>query len=224
MQDDARTKLGLVFTIMAYFSFSALNALPGIIADRAVYYYQRDGKYYKPLPYLLSNILAEVLELCCLFVRFVLLLSYSLNSTQIPMTVIETLLFCSITYWMTGLNSGGDRFIYFLLICGAYYFVRFAFLRFDSSCARLTAHRALIHLQMTRAFNRFIACIAPDLNAAQGISPVFTALSVLFGGYMITRVRLKSKLPNHIVWVLYVTNKHAIIRLKYLAGGSGLTG
>jgi hypothetical protein len=41
---------------------------------------------------------------------------------------------------------------------------------------------------MTRAFNRFVACIAPDLTAAQGISPVFTALSVLFGGYMITRV------------------------------------
>jgi hypothetical protein len=49
-----------MFTIMAYFSFSALNALPSIIADRAVYYYQRDSKYYKPLPYLLSNILAEV--------------------------------------------------------------------------------------------------------------------------------------------------------------------
>jgi hypothetical protein len=49
---------------------------------------------------------------------------------------------------------------------------------------------------MTRAFNRFIACIAPDLNAAQGISPVFTALSVLFGGYMITKVR-DSKLQNH---------------------------
>jgi hypothetical protein len=40
------------------------------------------------------------------------------------MTVIETILFCTITYWMTGLNTGGDRFIFFLLICGAYYFVR----------------------------------------------------------------------------------------------------
>lgn len=59
-QDDARTKLGLVFTIMAYFSFSSLNALPNIIAERAVYYYQRDTRYYSPLPYILSNILAEV--------------------------------------------------------------------------------------------------------------------------------------------------------------------
>jgi hypothetical protein len=54
---------------MAYFSFSALNALPGIIADRAVYYYQRDGKYYKPLPYLLSNILAEVLFFLFVYCR-----------------------------------------------------------------------------------------------------------------------------------------------------------
>jgi hypothetical protein len=45
---------------MAYFSFSSLNALPNIIADRAVYYYQRDTRYYSPLPYILSNILAEV--------------------------------------------------------------------------------------------------------------------------------------------------------------------
>src|SRR3989344_1363130 len=148
MQDDARTKLGLVFTIMAYFSFSALNALPGIIADRAVYYYQRDGKYYKPLPYLLP-------------------------------------------------------------ICGAYYFVRFAFPHFDSSCTQLTAHHAFVFppmLQMTRAFNRFIACIAPDLNAAQGISPVFTALSVLFGGYMITRVRTQIQIHQSHCAKLCATN------------------
>lgn len=44
---------------------------------------------------------------------------------------------------------------------------------------------------MTRSFNRFVACFSADLTAAQGISPVLTALSILFGGYIITRVRKK---------------------------------
>jgi hypothetical protein len=93
---------------------------------------------------------------------------------------------------MTGLNSAGDRFIYFVLICGAYYFVRTAprptllpsWLAVAESELTITNNK----IQMTRAFNRFIACISPDLVSAQGISPVFTALSILFGGYIITRV------------------------------------
>lgn len=59
---------------------------------------------------------------------------------------------------------------------------------------------------MTRAFNRFIACIAPDLNAAQGISPVLTALSILLGGYMITRVRTQNHQITNTVRIL-TTNK-----------------
>lgn len=61
-QNDARSKLGLIYTVMCYFSFTSLNALPDIIAERAVYYYQRDTRYYTPLPYLLANNIAEVCE------------------------------------------------------------------------------------------------------------------------------------------------------------------
>lgn len=39
------------------------------------------------------------------------------------MTVIETLIYCSITYWLTALNPGGEQFIYFVIFCGVYYFV-----------------------------------------------------------------------------------------------------
>jgi hypothetical protein len=116
---------------------------------------------------------------------------------QIPMTVIETLIYCCITYWLTGLNSAGDRFIYFVLICGAYYFVRVPSLlatQGSFTSFGLLADRMRSMDQMTRAFNRFIACISPDLVAAQGISPVFTALSILLGGYIITRVRTTSPL------------------------------
>jgi hypothetical protein len=59
-QTDARTRLGLMFVVMGYFSFSSTNALPSVLVERDVFYRQRDAKYYKPLPYLIANILADV--------------------------------------------------------------------------------------------------------------------------------------------------------------------
>jgi hypothetical protein len=59
-QTDARTRLGLMFVVMGYFSFSSTNALPSVLVERDVFYRQRDAKYYKPLPYLTANILADV--------------------------------------------------------------------------------------------------------------------------------------------------------------------
>jgi hypothetical protein len=93
-----------MFVVMGYFSFSSTNALPSVLVERDVFYRQRDAKYYKPLPYLIANILADV-----------------------PMTVIEGVLFSCIVYWLCGLNDSeaGGRFGYFMFMCIAFYFVRF---------------------------------------------------------------------------------------------------
>lgn len=62
-QRDARTRMGLMFVVMGYFSFTSTNALPSILVERDVFYRQRDSKYYKPFPYLIANILADVRSL-----------------------------------------------------------------------------------------------------------------------------------------------------------------
>lgn len=102
-QKDARTRLGLMFVVMGYFSFTSTNALPSVLVERDVFYRQRDARYYSPLPYLVANILADL-----------------------PMTVIEGVLFSCIVYWLCGLNDAdyGGRFAYFMLMCIAFYFVR----------------------------------------------------------------------------------------------------
>jgi ABC-type multidrug transport system ATPase subunit len=153
-QTDARTRLGLMFVVMGYFSFSSTNALPSVLVERDVFYRQRDAKYYKPLPYLIANILADV-----------------------PMTVIEGVLFSCIVYWLCGLNDSedGGRFGYFLLMCILFYF-------------------------MFRAFSRAVASWSRDLVAAQSTGPSLLALYLLISGFMITRTNI----PGWWIWFFYI--------------------
>jgi len=62
--------MGFVFFVIGHFTFLSLTALPQLLKERAVYYFQRDAKYYKPLPYLVAVILAEFPLAICQAVLF----------------------------------------------------------------------------------------------------------------------------------------------------------
>lgn len=74
-QSDATTRLGLLFCVLAFFTFESLAALPTAIFERPVFYMQRGQKYYHTSPYVLSHLIAEVHALpivpstvCCLLI------------------------------------------------------------------------------------------------------------------------------------------------------------
>ncbi len=52
--------MGLTFAVLSYWCFGALTAMPGILFDRPVFYMQRDSKYYRTTPYLISCFVADV--------------------------------------------------------------------------------------------------------------------------------------------------------------------
>ncbi|ELR10948.1 ABC2 type transporter superfamily protein [Acanthamoeba castellanii str. Neff] len=100
VQSDATTRLGLLFCVLAFFTFESLAALPTAIFERPVFYMQRGQKYYHTSPYVLSHLIAEV-----------------------PMVLIEITFFSAFVYWITGLSDldAGGRFGYFYFLLILYY-------------------------------------------------------------------------------------------------------
>ncbi len=59
-QKDLGSRVGLTFSVLAYWSFGSLTALAQTIFERPVFYMQRAQKYYNSSPYLFATIAAEV--------------------------------------------------------------------------------------------------------------------------------------------------------------------
>ena len=64
---------------------------------------------------------------------------------EIPVVIIECVIFSALLYWTTGLNPGPDRFVYFIFMLMAY----------DLSC-HFNMH-ILIHLQSRFIFHQLLS-------------------------------------------------------------------
>ena len=84
---------GALFIVATFPAFQALSGLPTVFSGRNVFYYQRRNNYYHAIP--------------MQFADFVV---------SLPVTVIESVLFATICYWMIGFNSLFIRFFYFVLM------------------------------------------------------------------------------------------------------------
>jgi ABC-type multidrug transport system permease subunit len=92
-----RTRLAVLFFANLFLAFGNLGIITPFYRDRAVFYIQREQKYYSPISYFISKTLLEF-----------------------PFIILECIIFGTIIYWMVGLNSEANRFIFFLLILMAY--------------------------------------------------------------------------------------------------------
>ncbi len=108
--------------------------MPQLFGERAVFYMQRDAKYYTTLPYLLASAAAEVcwsLQIGLtkknkLWPDYIKLNIFSSQTPmQVPITLIETLLYSTINYWLVGLNDAdtGGRYGYWILMAFSMYMV-----------------------------------------------------------------------------------------------------
>ncbi|ORX99568.1 hypothetical protein K493DRAFT_212395 [Basidiobolus meristosporus CBS 931.73] len=88
-----QSRLGALFFIMAVLAFTALGALGTFLEDRLLFIRERSNGYYKPIPFITSKLLFDLL----------------------PLRVIPAILIGTITYWMVGLTSDGPTFARFLL-------------------------------------------------------------------------------------------------------------
>lgn len=152
--EDTQTLSGMLFFDVLFCALSSMALIPVVFSQRQVFYKHSRALFYPTI----SFTLAQTLVL-------------------IPLQIVETILFCTITYWSVGMSdaNNGQRFLTFICIV-------FAF----NLCAT-----QLI---------RFIASIMPTPVTAQPMAGVCVVLMVLFSGYIIP----KSNVPDGWLWYYWL--------------------
>jgi hypothetical protein len=152
--EDARTLSGMLFFSVLFSVLSSMALLPVIFAQRQVFYKHSRAMFYPTAAFTIAQTLV-----------------------LIPIQILETIIFCSITYWSVGMSGSNDgqRFLTFLCVVLAF-----------NLCAT--------------QFIRLVASIMPSPVTAQPLAGVGLVLMVLFGGYIIP----KSNIPDGWVWFYWI--------------------
>jgi ABC-type multidrug transport system ATPase subunit/ABC-type multidrug transport system permease subunit len=152
--EDARTLSGMLFFSILFSVLSSMALLPVIFAQRQVFYKHSRAMFYPTAAFTIAQTLV-----------------------LIPVQIIETILFCSITYWSVGMShsNNGERFLTFLCIV-------FAF----NLCAT--------------QYIRLVASVMPTPVTAQPLAGVGLVLMVLFSGYIIP----ESSVPDGWIWFYWM--------------------
>eukprot|EP01098_Paradermamoeba_levis_P014039 TRINITY_DN6586_c0_g6_i1.p1 TRINITY_DN6586_c0_g6~~TRINITY_DN6586_c0_g6_i1.p1 ORF type:complete len:649 (-),score=165.77 TRINITY_DN6586_c0_g6_i1:164-2110(-) len=103
-QRGVQDRLGGLFFILMNGGFSCLGTLEIFIMERSIFIRERANGMYRPIAYFLSKI-----------------------AVDLPQKTLPTLAFCVISYWMMGLNSSVERFVYFLVINTLTTWISYAF-------------------------------------------------------------------------------------------------
>jgi ABC-type multidrug transport system permease subunit len=152
--EDTQTLSGMLFFDVLFCALTSMSMIPVVFQQRQVFYKHSRALFYPTI----SFTIAQTLVL-------------------IPIQIIETIIFCSITYWSVGMSSAnnGQRFLTFLCIV-------FAF----NLCAT--------------QYIRLIASVMPTPVTAQPLAGVGVVLMVLFSGYIIP----KSSVSPGWVWYYWL--------------------
>ncbi|KAF2073524.1 hypothetical protein CYY_005173 [Polysphondylium violaceum] len=150
---DGNNRSGLIFFSLLFIVFSGMGAISVLFEQREVFYIQKDGKYYNTMAFFLSLIFAEI-----------------------PISIIETVIFTTLVYWMCGLQANAEKFIYFVLLN----FV--ADISFQS-------------------FFKMVSAFSPTHTIAAVLAPAILAPFLLFSGFMAP----KPSIPGWWIWIYWMS-------------------
>eukprot|EP01104_Vermistella_antarctica_P020020 TRINITY_DN827_c0_g3_i2.p1 TRINITY_DN827_c0_g3~~TRINITY_DN827_c0_g3_i2.p1 ORF type:complete len:1483 (-),score=306.29 TRINITY_DN827_c0_g3_i2:234-4682(-) len=150
-QDELYARLGLGFYVVSYAGLGAISNIGPTFNGRDVYYYQRESKYYSSLP-----------------------LFFATTVMDIPLLLLENLVFGVIVYFMAGLRLNVVAFLYFIMLVTTFSFAM-------------------------NSFCKGLAYASRDIMTAIAIAPVFVASIALFSGFPLK----KSLVPTWLVWLYW---------------------
>ncbi|RLN54809.1 hypothetical protein BBP00_00008767, partial [Phytophthora kernoviae] len=152
--DDANSQLtlGLLFSCAMFLSMSQASQVSTYMDARSIFYKQRGANFFRTSAYVMATSIA-----------------------QIPLSILETVVFGAITYWFGGYVDAIDRFIVFLV--------------------------TLFLCQMWfSSFFFFLSSASPNLTIAQPIMMVAVLFFMLFGGFLIA----KDDIPDYLIWIYWI--------------------
>lgn len=155
-QSGLRTRLAILFFSNLFLAFSNVGIITPFYRERSVFYSQRESKYYSPSAYFFSKTILEL-----------------------PLILVECVVFAAIIYWMTGLNHAADRFIFYILMLMASDLFAIVFCRFAS---------VFISTEQVSA----------------GLVPAVFGTMVMFTGFVIP----PPSIPNWWIWIYYLSPFH----------------
>ncbi|GMF38595.1 unnamed protein product [Phytophthora fragariaefolia] len=153
--DVANTQvvMGLAYTAVDTLSVAKSAMIPTILATRDVIYKQRGANFYRTSSFVIAS-----------------------SAKQIPVVLIETLLFGSIVYWMCGFVASVQSYILYQVVL------------------------FLVNMAYSALFF-FIASVSPNINVANPISLLSLLFLATFSGFLIT----KESIPVYLSWVYWIS-------------------
>ncbi|EQC32363.1 hypothetical protein SDRG_10110 [Saprolegnia diclina VS20] len=150
--DQIITVLGVIFTTVMFLALGQLPAIPGHVEAREIFYKQKRANFFRTSSFILAQ---------C--------------TTQVPFAFLETILFGSVMYWVTGFTSNAASFLTYLLLL------------------------FVTNLAFTTWFF-FVASLSPNPNVAQPVAMVSVLLFVLFAGFIMSA----DDMPPYFIWIYWI--------------------
>eukprot|EP00667_Euglena_gracilis_P000344 EG_transcript_344 len=151
-KNDFNSKYAILFFAMLFISLQGFASIPAIVLERQVIYRQTASHFFHPLPYSIAS-----------------------NLVDIPMAVLETVIFMTTLYWMCGLSPAVPDFFSSVLTV------------------------FLVKLSMN-GFFRVLAGMSPNQAVAQALASLVTLLFSLHSGFLIAKADMKS----YWIWVYWI--------------------
>lgn len=149
---SAQLVLGLLFSCAMFLSMGQASQVATFMAARTVFYKQRGSNFFRSSSYVLAA-----------------------SVTQIPFAIMETILFGSVVYWMSGYVALTDRFLVFLV--------------------------TLFFCQMWfTAFFFLLSSATPNLTIAQPLMMIAILFFMLFSGFLMS----KNDIPDYFLWFYWI--------------------
>ncbi|TMW67506.1 hypothetical protein Poli38472_011126 [Pythium oligandrum] len=150
--NNIQVVLGTVFPALLFFGLNQTRQIPLYIAAREIFYKQRRANFYRTPSYVLAT-----------------------TVSQIPLALVEVLVFSAIVYWICGFVSDVSAYFVFQLVL---FVTNLAF----------------------GAWFFFISSLCPNFNVAQPVGMLSMLLYILFAGFLIT----KDDIPVYFIWLYWL--------------------
>ncbi|KAJ1922714.1 ATP-binding cassette transporter snq2 [Tieghemiomyces parasiticus] len=148
----AFTRGGVLFFALLFNTLVANSEIPKCFSNRPIIYKHKGFAFYHPSALYIAQLISDI-----------------------PIALIQVIVFSSILYWMVGLQAGFGKFVKFILI-----------LYVTTLC-------------LTALF-RLIGNATPDLDTAHAVSGIFLLMFILLTGYLIP----PRSMGGWILWIYWI--------------------
>jgi ABC-type multidrug transport system ATPase subunit/ABC-type multidrug transport system permease subunit len=145
--------MGVVFSSIMFLSLGQSSQTPTYMAERDIFYKQRGANFFRTASYVLAT-----------------------SVSQIPLAIIETIIFGTLVYWVCGFNSNAAEFIIFEVVL------------------------FLMNLAMGMWFF-FLSAVGPNTNVVTPLGMVSVLVFIIFAGFIVTR----SQIPDYLIWAHWIS-------------------